>query len=373
MKRRSRREVHPVREPLHFRHTPNMELSEETYRYLVEFERQHRVDDVLGHLDAITGKRVLVVGEVILDQYDYVEPMGKSAKDAVLASRHLYDEVHAGGAVAIANHVAAFAERVELVSALGERDRREDLVRAHLRDNVRATFVTKSGSPTILKRRIVDNYSGAKLLEVYDFDDSLLNERDDARFCEMLSARIHDVDLVIVADFGHGLMTPRAIELVQADAPFLALNVQTNSANLGFNTVSKYHRADFVSIQEREIRLDRRDRTGDLSTLIDDLGQALGAKSTLVTRGKYGTLLVTHGEAYECPSLATHVVDRVGAGDAVFAVSALCALAGLPAPAFSFVANAVGAVAVTIVGNREPVDRAELEDYIRFLLTEVGE
>jgi len=54
------------------------------------------------------------------------------------------------------------------------------------------------------------------------------------------------------------------------------------------------------------------------------------------------------------------VVDRVGAGDSVLAVSSLCAAKGLPPEMTGFISNMVGAQAVTIVGNRSPISREQL-------------
>ena len=71
-------------------------------------------------------------------------------------------------------------------------------------------------------------------------------------------------DVVIVADYGHGLMTDRAVQLVCEKARFLAVNTQVNAGNKGFNTISKYPRADYVSIGEPEARLDARKASGDL-------------------------------------------------------------------------------------------------------------
>lgn len=349
------------------------ELGDDAYRYVLDFRQRYSAEEVIDLLRGLTGKRVLVVGEAILDEYDYVEPMGKSAKDAVLASRRLRDESQVGGALAVANHLAAFVDQVDLVTALGDRDRREPFIRERLRAKVTPAFITKSDSPTIVKRRIVDQYSGAKLLELYDINDTPIAGEDEDAFLATLEPLLPLADVVVVADFGHGLLTPRAIEAISREARFLALNVQSNAANLGFNNVSRYPRADFISIQEREIRLDRRNRTDALDTLTRELHEAMQARSTLVTRGKFGSLLCTSGAMLSAPSLATHVIDRLGAGDAVFSVAALCAHANMAPEAVNFIVNAVGAVAVTIIGNRSTLDRGEVEDYVRFLLTEVGE
>jgi len=62
------------------------------------------------------------------------------------------------------------------------------------------------------------------------------------------------------------------------------------------------------------------------------------------------------------------VVDRVGAGDALFAISSLCMVQGMPIEAVGFVANAVGSQAVGIIGNKASVERVSLMKYIESLM-----
>jgi sugar/nucleoside kinase (ribokinase family) len=81
----------------------------------------------------------------------------------------------------------------------------------------------------------------------------------------------------------------------------------------------------------------------------------------MVTQGKHGSLLYDAEKGFfSCPAFAVKVVDRVGAGDSVLAVSSLCAAKGLPPEMTGFISNMVGAQAVTIVGNRSPISREQL-------------
>jgi len=65
-------------------------------------------------------------------------------------------------------------------------------------------------------------------------------------------------DLVVVSDFGHGAISRYMIDILAQNAPFLAVNTQSNAGNRGFNTITKYPKADYVSLAEHEIRLEMR-------------------------------------------------------------------------------------------------------------------
>jgi rfaE bifunctional protein kinase chain/domain/rfaE bifunctional protein nucleotidyltransferase chain/domain len=338
-------------------------------QFLKQFREKYSMQAVREYVESFQRLKVLVLGEAIVDEYVYCDPLGKSAKEPIIAMRYLTKEAYAGGALAIANHVAEFCDQVELLTYVGSQNSQESFIKKNLSSNVRLTTITKANSPTIVKRRYVEKYLVTKLLEIYEMNDAPLSDEEDAALCSALEQKLDEVDVVIVADFGHGLISPRVVQLLSAKAKCLAVNTQMNAANIGYHAISKYARADYVCIHEGEVRLDQRDKTGDLEPLVADLSRRLGCRTVMVTRGKRGTLLYREGEGLsECPALASQIVDRVGAGDAVLAVTALCAADDLPLEMIGFLGNVVGAQAVATVGNSSSVDRVGTLKTVQSLL-----
>jgi sugar/nucleoside kinase (ribokinase family) len=169
-------------------------------------------------------------------------------------------------------------------------------------------------------------------------------------------------DLVVVTDYGHGLFDPQTMAVVQEHAPFLALNCQTNSANYGFNLITKYRRADTFSLDQRELSLafGVQDVHENQSLLLR-LREQLGASSAWLTLGADGSLGVTHeGEVERTPALTLHVRDTLGAGDAFFALASASAYAGQTLAIGSFLGALAGALAANITGNERAVDKVDL-------------
>ena len=333
----------------------------EVGRFLRQFRQSYSASDVTSAIDQLKSLRVLIVGEAIIDEYVYGDTLGKSAKEPILALRYISKEMHAGGSIVIANHLAGFCGKVGLITYLGESDTYEEFIRSNLKDNVRPEFIYKSGAPTIVKRRFVEKYLVSKLLEVYEINDDPLKADEEDSLCATLNQLIPEYDVVIAADYGHGLITPKVIDVLCRKASFLAVNTQINAANNGYHTISRFPRADYVCLHEGEVRLDQRDRAGDLRSLVKKLADRMQCRLTMVTQGKHGSLLYDADKGfYSCPAFAVKVVDRVGAGDSVLAVSSLCAAKGLPPEMTGFISNMVGAQAVTIVGNRSPICREQL-------------
>lgn len=345
-------------------------LTTEAQGFLREFARTHRGSDIIKHLRSTKDAKVLVIGDCIIDEYHVCSVMGRSSKSPSLNARFLYAEAHAGGAVAIANHLAGYSGDVHLVSGVGANDDHRDFVMSKLHDGVTARLFTRPDAPTTVKRRYTTPYTNRIVFEVTFIDDRPMPDPIADELNEYLASVLPEYDMVVVGDFGHGLINPKTVDLICDHARFLALNVQTNSANTGFNLLTKYPKADYICIDQEEIRLAYHDRFGSLRSLIERAGQDFGARMISVTRGEKGAVTYSSdGTWTETPAFSRQVIDAVGAGDAFLSLSALCAGTGRTAEFVGFVGNSAAALAIRVLGNRESVEPERLERLIDALLT----
>jgi rfaE bifunctional protein nucleotidyltransferase chain/domain len=339
-----------------------------TQRYLAGLRRRYDADRVIERLRGLADLRVLVVGEAILDQYCYCEPVGKSPKEAIVSTRFVSEESFAGGAAATANHLAGLCKGVTLLTAMGPDGSERRFFGSKLLGNVRMRPIITPDRPTVLKRRFVRPTFLSKMFELQYLVDSPIPPDTEKAFGAIIEEELGRHDMVVVNDFGHGLMTPRLRDLVSRQRKFLALNAQSNSANHGYNTVTNYRRADYVAIDDPELRLSVRDKYGRLPDLTARVRKALRARTLLVSLGALGSVVLSTDGWHEAPALAVRIVDRVGAGDALFAVTSPCAFRGFPTDLLCFVGNCVGALAVETVCNRDPVDPVTLFKFLQTLL-----
>jgi rfaE bifunctional protein nucleotidyltransferase chain/domain len=321
-------------------------------------------------IERIADMRVLLVGETIIDEYNYVSPLGKPPKEFVLATLHRGREIFAGGVIAAANHVAGFCKEVEIFTGFGEHDSHEQLVRNSLKPNVNLWAVHRADAPTIRKVRYVDADFMRKLFEVYVMDDSPLPLALEARFEEEIAQRAKDFDVVIVTDFGHGLLSRRLRHALLDASPYIAVNAQSNSANQGFNLINKYPRADYVCIDAPEARLAVADKDADLAEVASQLLHAkMNIDRLILTHGRSGCVTYDKGQGtYRVPAFSSRIVDTMGAGDAFLAVTAPLSAVAEDMEMVGFIGNVVGSIKVGIVGHRQPVDKASVLKYIHTLL-----
>jgi cytidyltransferase-like protein len=341
----------------------------EASTFLDEFRGRYSADDVIGLLKSLTGLKVLVVGDAIIDEYYFCRAYGMASKSATIAAQLEREESYAGGAMAVANHLAGFCEHVELVTCLGQQETREEFIRSQLKPNVEPVFHVRPDAPTTTKRRYVHSFLVTKLFEIARFNDRPLPADVEEAVRRDLATRLGDADVVVVADFGQGFLGQGSIEAITSGARFVAVNAQTNAINHGYNVVTRWPRADYVCIDAEEARLAFGDRAAPLTDAIDDLAARLGTRLFTVTRSHEGSMVRNaDGDVVTIPSFTREVVDTIGAGDAFLAVTAPCAAAGAEPDLLGFVGNAVGALAVRIVGNKESVDPTTLYKFISTLL-----
>ena len=165
------------------------------------------------------------------------------------------------------------------------------------------------------------------------------------------------------------MISDKLVEIIEKYSKYLSLNVQMNAGNMGYNTLSKYSRADYVSITEGELRLDSQERYENLEKLISYTSDRLGTSMFSVTQGGDGCVVKSKKNALaEIPAIIAkdEVVDRVGAGDVFFAVTSLLASLNAPPDVLGLIGNVVAADSVRSIGTGAPIKRV---DTIRSLAT----
>jgi rfaE bifunctional protein nucleotidyltransferase chain/domain len=366
---------------IHFTDEVTFSSTELINRHLNVFEphiREHLetlrqdggLEELCGLIERVANYRVLIVGDAIIDEYQYVLPMHKTPKENMIATRYQDRELFAGGVFAAANHVASFCKQVDIITCLGDFDSHEDLIRQSLKPNVGLKSFTRAGAPTTLKRRFVDPSYMRKLFEVYFMNDESLTPDVQKHVDSAIADMAAKYDVVIAADFGHGLIAQSSIEALTSSSRFLAVNTQSNSANLGYNLITKYRSADYICIDAPEARLAVSDRVSNVGDIARRLAEEhIECSKIIVTQGKHGCVTFERGGiVHTIPAFAKNVVDTVGAGDAFLAVTAPLVAAGAPMSRVGFIGNVVGALKVEIVGHRRSIEKASLIKGITGLL-----
>ena len=317
---------------------------------------------------SFANRRVLIIGEVIIDEYTYVSGLGKPSKENIIST--LFDNTmeYMGGVVPIANTAAEFSNNVDLLTIVGQDDLKSNKTKSSLNSNIGYHPFSLPDSVTTRKQRMVDKDHFRKLFEINYVTDT--EDITTAKEIETwLQSNINNYDLVLVCDFGHGLIRGETAEIISDNSRFLCINVQTNSYNRGFNLISKYKSADFVCIDAPEARLATVDKKGALDSIAKRLKTMLSAEGLVVTNGKQGAIGVNgNDDVIEVPALADKPVDTMGAGDAFFTLASCCYFETRSVEMACFLGNSYASIQVGSVGQAETGSRTSILKYISTLL-----
>jgi bifunctional ADP-heptose synthase (sugar kinase/adenylyltransferase) len=272
-------------------------------------------------LNLAASKHVLFAGEQIIDRYIYVAPLGRASKEAIPSVLHQHKEDFLGGVDAAAKHASALAAHIDI----------------------------RSGGTLYRKTRYVEPQHNRKLFQCYSIERAAL-------LPDLGGLSLYDA--VVCLDYGHDMFTHSVIEGILGQARYLAVNVQTNSGNYGYNLATKWPKTDFLCVDEAEARLATQNRSGSIQQSLMQL--ATRAEKVVITLGKDGA--VGYSPASDivfCPAFTDKVVDTIGAGDAFFACTALVA-ADADLLSLLRIGNAAGALKSGIVGHRKGITKDDL-------------
>jgi len=343
-------------------------LSEPVLSFIKTFKEKYSEEDIIKDIEELRKLKILVIGDVIIDEYHYCNPLGKSTKFPTLSSIYLKEDNYAGGSLAVANHLAQFAGKVELITCLGEKDSKIDFIESKLSPDIKRKFFYRADGPTPVKRRYIDTHLNNKIFEITFVNNSHIDKSLENDIINYLKNAAKDYDLIMVTDFGHGLITPEIIKCLEISGKYLAVNAQTNSNNYGFNHITKYKHASYISIDENELRLPFGDNQGKIDSLIRRLQEITNADTINITRGQKGSVIYKDNIMIETPAFSSNIKDSLGAGDAVLSITSLCAYQNVNIEKIAFIGNCIGAMAIEIIGNEHPVYKKDLIRFIKHFL-----
>ncbi len=320
------------------------------------------------------GRRVLVVGDLTLDEYVYGEPTSISREAPVVVLEFTRRDFLPGGACSPACTIQQLGGEARLIGVAGA-----DASAQALRDCLRQYgvsddwLVVDGNRPTTTKTRICALLRGSvisaqQIARLNVLDRSSLSPEIEQHIIALLEEQIPDCDAVLVSNYLLGMMSQRVIDAVrwlgQRHGKLLTVDSQGDlSRFVGYDLV-KCNQPDAEAALHR--RLVSED---DFRLAMHQLASDLDAKSLMITRGAEGSSVYqrgTEGSSYHHfpVPLRSEIIDVTGAGDAVIAALTLGLSAGMELAEAAQIANIAAGIVVRRWGN-VPVNLDELRAALR--------
>ena len=337
-------------------------LSPKQKKTIKKISKTFNFKEIKKNIDNFSKLKILVIGETIIDQYNFCEAVGKSGKEPILVLKEIQKDQYLGGVLGIARNLSEFSKKITVLSMIGEKKDHLKDINKNLPKNIKTKFIYKKNSPTIIKKRYVDNISQSKIIGIYNINDEILTKNDEIVFNKSLIKEISKHDLVIVSDYGHGLISKKSANLICKKSKFLALNAQVNASNVGYHTIRNYNNFNTLIINEREIRHEMRDKISKLEILMRNISKDKNIKNIIVTMGGSGSILYNKlkNKFYYADAYAYKIVDKIGAGDTMLSIIGPSIKCNMDKDITLLISSLAAAQSVESMGNKNTVNKIKI-------------
>ncbi|MES3037889.1 MAG: D-glycero-beta-D-manno-heptose-7-phosphate kinase [Bdellovibrionota bacterium] len=321
-------------------------------------------EKLLVDMKAMEGKRVLIIGDVGLDEYitGHVHRISPEAPVPVLDVEG--EEERMGLSANVAQNILSLGGVPDLISVVGNDEGAEKLSRLILKAGMKSDgFLTDSSRPTTRKTRVMTEHH--HIVRVDYEKRHHLSAETESKLLAKVQAGLDKCDIVVLQDYAKGVISAPVSHQIfmMAKAKGKRVLVDPHRTNpLGF-----YKGCDLIKPNYQEafalvgMSLDETHITEETVVQVGRLLQEkTQAKQVVLTRGKEGMTIFDGSEIHKVPTYAQRVFDVTGAGDTVIATLALAQAAGVSLVESCQLANAAAGVVVAKVGC-VPCEKFELE------------
>lgn len=286
-------------------------------------------DDLRTTLKKIPGKKVHVLGDTIVDSYTRCAMIGGQTKTPTMSVLFEEKKDFLGGAGIVAKHMKAAGAKVVFSTVLGN-DSYKDFVINDLKENeIECKVHVDNLRPTVNKNAIVVN--DYRLLKVDTLDNAVVPES----IIQKMASDIEKTpaDAIVFSDFRHGIFNKQTIPFLARHIPDGMLKVADSQVASRWGNITEFRNFDIVTPNEREARFALADQDSGIRPLAEELHRKTDCRYLILKMGDRG-VLCSKSQIHEdmnsfflVDSFVDHLIDPVGAGDALLAYGTLAFLA----------------------------------------------
>ena len=332
-----------------------------------DFPKRHSfaVKDLKAVLRKFASLRVLVVGDLIVDEYVACEAIGMSQEDPTIVVTPLLNERFVGGAGIVAAHASRLGAATAFISVVGNDPTAAYAAETLSGYGVTTRFFLDTSRPTSLKQRF--RAAGKTLLRVSHLKQHDIEGELQDQIAKAVASLVNSTDLVIFADFNYGCLPQRlvlAIATLCEEKGVAMVADSQSSSQVG--DVSRFRNMLLMTPTEREARLALHDSNSGLVVLAEALRNRSQAKNLILTLGAEGILIHADTETASgfltdrLPAFNPSPRDVAGAGDSFLTCASLALLAGADIWQSAYLGSLAAACQVGRIGNL-PLSVAEVE------------
>lgn len=323
----------------------------------LEYPLRHDFDmrDLHKLLSQLSGMRVAVIGDIIIDDYITCDPLGMSQEDPTIVVTPIETKTFVGGAGVVALHARNLGAETSFFTVFGQ-DRAAGYAADVLGDaGIEVFGFGDETRPTTRKERY--RAHGKTLLRVNHLRQHAISDQLVHAIVDSVEAILPGTDLLMFSDFNYGCLPQALVDELAARAHRHGVMTTADSqASSQVSDISRFRGMALVTPTEREARLAMRDTESGLAVLAGDLRSVSEAKNVIMTLGSEGILV--HGPSTRdeyltdrLPAFNEAPKDVAGAGDSLFTATSMALRAGADIWQSAYLGSVAAACQVGRVGN----------------------
>lgn len=323
-----------------------------------EFMSHHQIsrERLASLVEQMGDLSVVVVGDVMVDEYVTCHALGMSREDPALVVTPLERRQFIGGAAIVAGHAARLGRVSSIFSIVGLDDQ-ADFLRNQLSELGVDHFLSDDlGRPTTTKTRF--RVGGKTLLKVSSLRHDPISESLQDQMYRDISSVVANSDLLIFSDFNYGSLPQplvrRVTELGRSAGLKMAADSQSSSQ---IGDITRFIGMDILTPTEYEARVAMRNFEDGLVVLADLLREQASADAVLMTLAEDGLLIrgnssVASVTTERLPALNPNPIDVAGAGDSLLVISSMARACGATFDEAALLGSIGAALQIAVTGNR---------------------
>lgn len=311
--------------------------------------------------------KIAIIGDTIIDIYKFVSALNKSNKENIISYNYESKNVFLGGSLAAANTLSTFVKNVDLITAVGNDLNIKKILKKKMQKNVKIINFSQPNYEPIVKTRFIEKNTMIKNYQLYKMNNNQNMNTINKKLNSFLQKKLNRYDLVIVTDFGHGLINEKTIKLLEKKAKYLTVNCQSNSANQGFNLISKYKKFNYGSIDLYEAKLATQKIHLDPSKFMQIMKNKTKFNQFSITLGKYGCTVFNKNEYFKLSAPSSNAIDAMGAGDVFFVISSLFSYLKFNIKELALLGNCAAAIKINHIGHDYIIKKEEILKYLEIV------
>jgi rfaE bifunctional protein kinase chain/domain len=325
---------------------------------------------LIAYLKKFSELNIVVIGDLIVDEYITCDPLGMSQEDATIVVTPIKADRFVGGSAIVASHAKALGAKVNYFSVVGMNENAIFALNTLQDQGINVCLIEDETRPTTLKQRF--RARGKTLLRVSHLRQHEIRAELISKLKQEVASVLKNADLLVFSDFNYGVLPNNLVYEISALCKKNSIHMVADSQSSSqIGDISRFKDMLLITPTEHEARLAVRESGSSLTFLAKDLQKKSNAQNVFITLGSEGVFIhptqknSTDLVDDQLPAFNSMPKDVSGAGDCLLMCASMALVAGASSWESAYLGSVAAACQVGRVGNLPLTSEELIQELMR--------